>query len=217
MSGADRAHWPPAAATPRPDAAVASASASAAARGAPSVASSWAAAAEGAPATASGDAACASPAATRPMRVDDLDAVMAIEVACYSFAWTRGNFIDSLAAGHVARVAVGPDDAVLGYFVAMAGVDEMHLLNLSVAPAQQRRGLARQMLDELAGLARRRGDTQLWLEVRQSNERARRLYRGQGFEEVGLRRGYYPAGHGRREDAVVMRRGLDDRGPHALD
>ena len=199
MSGADRAHWPPAAATLRTDAAVACATGSGAVRGAPDA--------------ASGAAGRVSQAATRPMRIDDLDA----EVACYSFAWTRGNFIDSLAAGHVARVAVGPDDAVLGYFVAMAGVDEMHLLNLSVAPAQQRRGLARQMLDELAGLARRRGDTQLWLEVRQSNERARRLYRGQGFEEVGLRRGYYPAGHGRREDAVVMRRGLGDGSARALD
>ena len=64
-------------------------------------------------------------AALRAMTVSDLDAVMAIEAGAYSFPWTRGNFIDSLAAGYLALVLAAPQDGIVGYLVAMAGVDEM--------------------------------------------------------------------------------------------
>lgn len=140
----------------------------------------------------------------RPVQVGDLDAVMAIEVEAYAFPWTRGNFIDSLAAGYLAHWLDDGHGRMQGYFIAMPGVDEMHLLNITVAPALQGRGLARQMLDALVGLCRTRGEPMLWLEVRTSNDRARALYRRYGFTEIGLRRGYYPAPKGRREDAVVM-------------
>ncbi len=143
-------------------------------------------------------------AALRAMTVSDLDAVMAIEAGAYSFPWTRGNFIDSLAAGYLALVLAAPQDGIVGYLVAMAGVDEMHLLNLTVAPGWQRRGLARELLDALEARCRADGLSMLWLEVRHSNERARALYARRGFAEVGLRRGYYPAPLSKREDAVVM-------------
>jgi ribosomal-protein-alanine N-acetyltransferase len=93
---------------------------------------------------------------------------------------------------------------VLGYFVAMMGVDEVRLLNITVAPAHQRQGWGRVMLDALAVWARGRGAQWLWLEVRVSNARAQRIYERHGYRRVGERRSYYPAGHGRREDAVVM-------------
>ena len=139
----------------------------------------------------------------RRMQVPDVEAVLAIENAVYEFPWSRGNFIDSLAAGYEAWLL---DDgaSVLGYFLALQGVDEMHLLNISVAPTQQGRGHARSMLDALGRLCRQAGCLQLWLEVRQSNERARQLYRRYGFSEVGQRRAYYPAAEGQREDAVLM-------------
>ncbi|HEY2927076.1 ribosomal protein S18-alanine N-acetyltransferase [Piscinibacter sp.] len=139
-----------------------------------------------------------------PMALSDVDAVVAVEVAAYAFPWTRGNFIDSLAAGYVARVLEGPAGRVAGYFIAMEGVDEMHLLNLTVAPSEQGHGHARRLLDALVALCRERSAQQLWLEVRESNERARSLYRRYGFKHIGMRPGYYPAGQGRREDAVVM-------------
>jgi ribosomal-protein-alanine N-acetyltransferase len=139
-----------------------------------------------------------------PMTVAELDAVVAIEAAAYPFPWTRGNFIDSLAAGYPARVLLGEQGRVTGYFIAMQGVDEMHLLNLTVAPSEQGRGRARFMLDELAALCRDRRARQLWLEVRESNARALRLYLHYGFTRVGVRRGYYPAAMGKREDAAVM-------------
>lgn len=138
------------------------------------------------------------------MRVGDVEAVLAIEQRAYEFPWTRGNFIDSLAAGYEAFVLRDEADALLGYFLAMPGVGELHLLNITVAPALQGRGHARGMLDALQALARAQGCEQIWLEVRQSNERARAVYRRYGFAEVGQRRAYYPAAQGRREDAVLM-------------
>lgn len=141
--------------------------------------------------------------ALRPMLVADVEAVLAIEQRAYEFPWTRGNFIDSLAAGYLARTLHGADGALLGYFLAMQGVGELHLLNITVAPTAQGRGHARCMLDAMCGLARVQGYEQIWLEVRQSNERARHIYQRYGFTEVGLRRAYYPAAQG-REDAVLM-------------
>jgi len=139
-----------------------------------------------------------------PMTVSDVDAVVAVEVAAYAFPWTRGNFIDSLAAGYVARVLSNARTRIAGYFIAMEGVDEMHLLNLTVAPSEQGRGHAHRMLDELVALCRERSAQQLWLEVRESNARARSLYLRYGFKHIGARPGYYPAAQGRREDAAVM-------------
>lgn len=134
----------------------------------------------------------------------DLDAVLAIEQLAYEFPWTRGNFLDSLHAGYLMQVLLTPAHGRVGYFIALAGVDELHLLNLSVAPPCQGQGHARYMLDALCELARQRCAAQLWLEVRISNTRARELYERYGFCNVGVRRAYYPA-HGRqREDAVVM-------------
>lgn len=146
----------------------------------------------------------------RPMRVDDLDAVLAIEVRAYSHPWTRGNFIDALAAGYEAEALEDAEGRVIAYLVALRGHEETHLLNLTVEPALQRRGIGRMLLDRLAERVRARGDRMLWLEVRRSNTVARRLYRDAGMVEAGLRRGYYPATGNTREDAIVMRLALRD-------
>ncbi|AKJ27613.1 ribosomal protein S18-alanine N-acetyltransferase [Caldimonas brevitalea] len=143
------------------------------------------------------------------MTVASLREVLPVEQAAYEFPWTRGNFIDSLHAGYDAQLLMRDDGTLIGYFVAMAGVDEMHLLNLTVTPSFQRQGHALRLLDALCDLARsERGAHQLWLEVRVSNLRARAVYDRYGFRSVGLRRGYYPAAAGRREDAIVMSLGL---------
>lgn len=142
-----------------------------------------------------------------PMMVADLDAVLAIEQLAYTHPWTRGNFIDSLHAGYVAQTLHDEGDALTGYYLAMPGVDEMHLLNLTVAQASQGQGHARYMLDALCHECRERALHKLWLEVRVSNERALKLYELYGFESIGVRRDYYPFSSTQREDAVVM--GLD--------
>ena len=151
------------------------------------------------------------PSQREPLTLADLDAVMAIEQSVYPFAWSCGNFIDSLAAGYSAVVLRDATGQPCAYCVAMPGVQEMHLLNLTVAPAWQRRGLARGLLDGLVADCRKAGAVWLWLEVRESNQRAREVYRRYGFEQVGWRRSYYPAAAGQREDACVMRLATGER------
>ena len=141
------------------------------------------------------------------MTADHLDAVHAIEVTAYSYPWSRGNFADSLRAGHLAEVLVDAQGELLGYSVSLVGVDELHLLNITVAPPRQAQGRGQMLLAAVQAQGRRLGLSSLWLEVRQSNLRAQALYTRLGFAAVGRRRRYYPAGSS-REDAVVMRLGL---------
>ena len=138
-----------------------------------------------------------------PLSPEWLDAVLAIEKVAYSHPWSRGNFMDTLAAGYQAQVLLGGNE-VIGYYVAMLGVDEAHLLNLTVAPAFQQQGWARVLLDALGLWARARGAQWLWLEVRMSNLRAQKIYAAHGFQRVGVRKRYYPAAGDTREDALVM-------------
>lgn len=133
----------------------------------------------------------------------ELDQVLAIEAQSYSHPWTRVNFIDALQAGQDIQVLSDAEGAIVAYSVAMAGVDEWHLLNLTVAREHRRRGLGSVLLRGVIADARRSGKTGVWLEVRASNAAAIELYERHGFSRTGLRRGYYPAVVG-REDAVLM-------------
>lgn len=142
----------------------------------------------------------------RPMRRDDLEAVMAIEQAVYPFPWTRGNFIDSLDSDYEAWICT-QNGVMVGYAVMMEAVDEVHLLNISIAAQRQRGGLGSELLGWLFELAARAGACRMLLEVRPSNAAGLALYRRHGFVEIGRRRGYYPADGG-REDAIVMERAL---------
>lgn len=138
-----------------------------------------------------------------PMLVQRLDTVLRIEQAAYTHPWTQANFRDALNAGYQAQLLCA-DAEVLGYFVAMKGVDEVHLLNITVAPEHQRQGWARVMLEALALWSRGQGAQWLWLEVRDGNLRARQIYEKQGYRRVGQRKAYYPTSKGSREDALVM-------------
>lgn len=138
------------------------------------------------------------------LTVDDLGILLAIENQCHSHPWTRGNFIDSLAMGYAMEL-LWAGDILLGYFVAMSGVDEAHLLNITVNPACRGQGWAPVLLGRLRDWAASTGAARIWLEVRQSNQRARHVYERFGFEAVGRRKGYYPVSPLEREDAIVMR------------
>ncbi len=138
-----------------------------------------------------------------PMTLDDLDAVMAIEQTAYSHPWSRGNFRDSLNPLFDAQ-CLWLEGELLGYFLAMRGFEEMHLLNITVAPARQGQGWGHMMLDALSLMSRHEGAQWLWLEVRQSNLRALQVYERYGFKQVSIRKDYYPADRQQREHAVVM-------------
>ena len=138
----------------------------------------------------------------RPMLLADLDAVMVIEGEIYPFPWTRGNFKDSIISGYHCRVFERAGYLV-GYGVMMIGAGEAHMLNLSIAAAWQRRGWGGVLLQHFIGLARKHHARQVYLEVRQSNPGAVRLYQRAGFSQIATRKDYYPVTNG-REDAVVM-------------
>ena len=138
----------------------------------------------------------------RRMAESELDQVVEIETAVHVHPWTRGNFSDSLNAGYHCWAA-RREGALVGYGVLVIAAGEAHLLNLSVAPGWQRRGVGAELTRFLVKLARDYGAQSIYLEVRPSNVAARALYAGHGFAEIGVRRDYYPSPNG-REDAVIM-------------
>ena len=136
-----------------------------------------------------------------------LAAIVAIENDIYEFPWTSGNFRDSLDAGYDCCQYVD-GTLVIGYAIVMPAPDEAHLLNLSIARAAQRRGHGRALLAQVSTTARERGAKTMLLEVRPTNVAGRQLYAGAGFSQLGVRRAYYPARGGAREDALVLARSL---------
>ena len=134
--------------------------------------------------------------------MEDLDTVMAIEPQIYSHPWTRGNFSDSLNAGHSAWVLV-QDNKIIGYALLMIVLDEAHLLNLSIAKTYQKQGLGRYLLEHMLEISKKYQAVNMFLEVRASNVSALALYENMGFNEMAVRRNYYPATNG-REDAILM-------------
>src|SRR5690606_13268479 len=133
-----------------------------------------------------------------------------IEREAYEFPWSLQNFASSIRAGHDAWVfGLGPTPGaaavdLCGYALLMWAPEEVHLLNITVAPALHGRGIGAAMLQWLLDDAARRGAGRILLEVRPSNAVAISLYETRGFARIGIRRGYYPAADGRREDAIVM-------------
>ena len=154
------------------------------------------------------DDACIDDAASlvhfEPLSALWLDTLLPIEEQAYVHPWSRGNFQDAMVAGYETQLLVNAEHELLGYFVAMSVLDEVHLLNITVNPEFQRQGWARVLLDALALWARQKSAQWIWLEVRESNARAREVYLKQGFAEVGLRKNYYPNPDGPRENAVLM-------------
>ncbi len=147
----------------------------------------------------------------RPMHELDVPVVVAIERSAYQFPWSEGIFRDCLRVGYVCRVVESGSD-IAGYGIMSIGAGEAHVLNVCVREEYRRRGLARRVLLYLLERARGAGMYEAFLEVRPSNLTATRLYHSLGFQQVGIRRGYYQATHG-REDAVVLRRILTPADP----
>ena len=140
----------------------------------------------------------------RPMHELDVPVIVAIERAAYQFPWSEGIFRDCLRVGYVCRV-VDIGGELAGYGIMSVGAGEAHILNVCIHEEFRCRGLARKVLVYLLERARASGMHEAFLEVRPSNTAAARLYHSMGFEQVGVRRGYYQATVG-REDAAVLRR-----------
>ena len=145
----------------------------------------------------------------RPMGEADVATVAALERASYVFPWSEGIFRDCVRVGYVCRVAL-LDEALVAYSVMSIGAGESHILNLCVSNDFRCRGIGRRVLTYMLERATAAGMMEAFLEVRPSNTGAIRLYQSMGFEQVGVRRGYYQAVGG-REDAAVLKLPLRSR------
>ena len=156
-----------------------------------------------------------------PMGLADLDAVLAIESISHVHPWTRGNFTDSLAVGHWAYcIRPQVDKPIEGsyldphilwaYCILFPAVDELHLLNITVSPKLRNLGIGLRMMKAIEGVAAQQKMPRIILEVRPSNNSALRLYKSLGYEQIGIRKNYYPVdlSSGRREDALVMAKSI---------
>lgn len=138
----------------------------------------------------------------RPMEEVDLDEVIAIEESVYPYPWTRGIFNDCLIVGYSCWV-YQQEQQVIGYVVMSIAAGEAHILTLAVHPEFQGQGFGKQILDHALEISSEHGADTIYLEVRPSNTRAVNIYRKAGFNEIGIRKDYYPDIKG-REDALVM-------------
>jgi len=149
-------------------------------------------------------------ASIRPMMELDLPEVAAVEQHSYAFPWSENIFRDCLRVGYTCR-ALDLAGRIIGYGVMSVGAGEAHILNVCVRDEYRNLGFGRRLLEHLLERATAAGVAEAFLEVRPSNLAAIRLYQRLGFEQIGIRRGYYQAPDG-REDAIVLKRDLKTAG-----
>ncbi len=137
----------------------------------------------------------------RKMRPSDIPEILVIEQKNYHFPWGEDIFKDCFKAGYSSWVCEEMDK-ILAYCLVSIAAGEAHVLNVSVDPAEQNQGIGRKLMEHMIEIAKGKAET-IFLEVRPSNTAALALYQNLGFNEIGIRKGYYPALHG-REDAIML-------------
>ncbi len=145
----------------------------------------------------------------RPMTERDLGGVLSIERASFPVPWTMGTFLSLLRRSDAHLFVAELGDEVVGYAALWVVLDQAELGDIAVAEEHRRRGVGERLLGAVFECVTERGVRELFLEVRVSNESARRLYARHGFQEVGRRRNYYSRP---REDALVLKRRMDAKG-----
>jgi [ribosomal protein S18]-alanine N-acetyltransferase len=145
----------------------------------------------------------------RPMRTADIKSVLAIEDQVYNFPWNSRTFNDCMKIGYLCWVCERIDE-VVGYGILSIGAGEAHVMNICVSPKYQRQGLGRRMMNRLIEVALENRSKTMLLEVRPSNTPAVQLYLSMGFNEIGIRKNYYPTQDG-REDALMFSMDLPER------
>lgn len=137
-----------------------------------------------------------------PLTAHDLPAAFVIEKASHAFPWTESTFTSNQGERYL-NLKLTCNDTLVAFAITQMVLDEATLFNIAVHPSHQRQGHGRHLLEQLIETLEARDITTLWLEVRASNANAIALYEQLGFNEVSVRRNYYPAANG-REDAVIM-------------
>jgi [ribosomal protein S18]-alanine N-acetyltransferase len=140
----------------------------------------------------------------RRMTLGDVERVMKVEHEVYEFPWTEKIFSDCIRVGYYCWLALQRQN-IVGHAVISVSAGESHMLNLSIAREYQRRGFGKEFIEFLIQQAQAKQAQTMLLEVRPSNTAAINCYNSAGFNEIGLRKGYYPAPEG-REDALLFAR-----------
>lgn len=141
----------------------------------------------------------------RPMRGSDLDEVAEIEKENFSVPWKKEDFSGYIDFAYAIFLTAEEDGKVAGYIGAIVTDEEGDIVNVSVRPDRMGAGLGTALVRCLLHETDGRGIARVFLEVRESNERAIRLYEAAGFRQVGIRKDYYQKP---TEDALLMRRDL---------
>ena len=141
----------------------------------------------------------------RPMTIEDCEQVAAIEAASFSVPWSLNAFTETVEKENFRYFVAEEGGEILGYCGFLYVLDEAEIPNVCVKASARKRGVGRQMMSVLVDEAKKLGMAVLYLEVRESNTPARRLYLSLGFEENGIRKNFYehPVEH-----AVLMSRAL---------
>ena len=139
----------------------------------------------------------------RKMRYEDLAAVLEIESKNYNFPWSEGIFKDCLKSMNYSCWICEELGVIVGYSIVSMAAGEAHIMNICVDPGVQKQGVGSKLLENMIKLANKKAET-IFLEVRPSNKVAISLYKKRGFNEIGIRKGYYPSANGGKEDAVML-------------
>ena len=141
--------------------------------------------------------------AISPIEAQDFDALYVIEQAARAVPWSLGTLKNNQGERYL-NLKIAEDHHIYGFAICQTVLDEATLFNIAIDPQKQGLGLGRQLLNELITQLRQKGILTLWLEVRESNKKAQALYDSLGFNQVDIRKNYYPTLDGKRENAVVM-------------
>lgn len=138
-----------------------------------------------------------------PIEAQDFDALYAIEQAAHAVPWSLGTLKNNQGDRYL-NLKIAEGHQIYGFAICQTVLDEATLFNIAIDPQKQGLGLGRELLNELITQLRQKGILTLWLEVRESNKKAQVLYDSLGFNQVDIRKNYYPTPDGKRENAVVM-------------
>ena len=143
----------------------------------------------------------------RLMQAADVEAVAKIERSVQSHPWTLKQFQDAVTAYQSTVIEV--QGQVAGFCILQPVLDEANLLLMAIDPAQQGQGLGYQLLEASVTMLKN-NPVQIFLEVRESNQAAIKLYEKSGFHQIDLRKNYYPNANGSREHAIIMVKACTD-------
>lgn len=138
-----------------------------------------------------------------PIQEQDFDQLFMIEQNAHAVPWSMGTLKNNQGENYL-NLKMTKEQQIFGFAICQTVLDEATLFNLAIDPKWQSKGYGKALLQDLINRLRDKNISTLWLEVRESNQHAKQLYDKMGFNEVDIRKNYYPLPNGDRENAIVM-------------